>query len=204
MIHIHDGVAGGEGSVARVCCLGDEGGGGGGAWEPGVYTETCPNNRWERKRVCVASLSASCCSASSAACVASCPAYCWSFPPLRWLSCGHSAAAGRSPSGKVVVDIERLRPMCRLGGNFYGRWALWGGALGGNLYSSLRVGNPSTAVAGAADPVLLSSCLACGFAPPPCLSPCLPVWLPARPPAHPPSGVPPAGSPVSPRCWLTL
>jgi len=30
-------------------------------------------------------------------------------------------AAGRSPSGKLVVDIEKYQPMCRLGGNTYGR-----------------------------------------------------------------------------------
>lgn len=31
------------------------------------------------------------------------------------------AVAGRSPSGKVVVDPVALRPVCRLGGNIYGR-----------------------------------------------------------------------------------
>jgi flavin reductase (DIM6/NTAB) family NADH-FMN oxidoreductase RutF len=29
--------------------------------------------------------------------------------------------AGKSPSGKLVVDIQKLRPISRLGGNTYGR-----------------------------------------------------------------------------------
>ncbi len=29
--------------------------------------------------------------------------------------------AGRSPSGKLVVEAARLQPMCRLGGVTYGR-----------------------------------------------------------------------------------
>jgi hypothetical protein len=28
---------------------------------------------------------------------------------------------GKSPSGKLIVDIERYRPISRLGGNTYGR-----------------------------------------------------------------------------------
>jgi hypothetical protein len=30
-------------------------------------------------------------------------------------------AAGKSPSGKLVVDIERYQPISRLGGNTYAR-----------------------------------------------------------------------------------
>lgn len=33
----------------------------------------------------------------------------------------HQEVAGRSPSGKLVVDINKLRPISRLGGNTYGR-----------------------------------------------------------------------------------
>ena len=42
--------------------------------------------------------------------------------------------AGHSPSGKLIVDIAKYRPMSRLGGNFYGnigqvstapRWSYW-------------------------------------------------------------------------------
>lgn len=29
--------------------------------------------------------------------------------------------AGKSPSGKLVVDIQKLKPISRLGGNTYGR-----------------------------------------------------------------------------------
>jgi len=29
--------------------------------------------------------------------------------------------AGKSPSGKLIVDIEKYKPMSRLGGNIYGR-----------------------------------------------------------------------------------
>ena len=37
----------------------------------------------------------------------------------------HVAAgvAGKSPSGKLVVDVEKLKPMSRLGGNTYARTA---------------------------------------------------------------------------------
>ena len=28
--------------------------------------------------------------------------------------------AGKSPSGKMIVDINKFRPMVRLGGNIYG------------------------------------------------------------------------------------
>lgn len=33
----------------------------------------------------------------------------------------HEGVAGRSPSGKLVVDIDKYRPMSRLGGNTYAR-----------------------------------------------------------------------------------
>ncbi|KAL3156054.1 hypothetical protein ABBQ32_013042 [Trebouxia sp. C0010 RCD-2024] len=33
----------------------------------------------------------------------------------------HEAVAGKSPSGKVIVDIDKYEPIARLGGNFYGR-----------------------------------------------------------------------------------
>lgn len=33
----------------------------------------------------------------------------------------HEGVAGRSPSGKLVVDVERYKPMSRLGGNTYAR-----------------------------------------------------------------------------------
>jgi flavin reductase (DIM6/NTAB) family NADH-FMN oxidoreductase RutF len=29
--------------------------------------------------------------------------------------------AGKSPSGKLVVDVQKLKPISRLGGNTYGR-----------------------------------------------------------------------------------
>lgn len=33
----------------------------------------------------------------------------------------HEGIAGKSPSGKVIVDIDKYEPIARLGGNFYGR-----------------------------------------------------------------------------------
>ena len=33
----------------------------------------------------------------------------------------HEGVAGKSPSGKVIVDIDKYEPIARLGGNFYGR-----------------------------------------------------------------------------------
>lgn len=33
----------------------------------------------------------------------------------------HEGIAGRSPSGKVIVDIDKYEPIARLGGNYYGR-----------------------------------------------------------------------------------
>lgn len=33
----------------------------------------------------------------------------------------HEGIAGKSPSGKVIVDIDKYEPIARLGGNYYGR-----------------------------------------------------------------------------------
>lgn len=33
----------------------------------------------------------------------------------------HEGIAGKSPSGKIVVDIDKYEPIARLGGNYYGR-----------------------------------------------------------------------------------
>ena len=37
--------------------------------------------------------------------------------------CPRLALSGKSPSGKLVVDIEKYRPISRLGGNTYARVA---------------------------------------------------------------------------------
>ena len=33
----------------------------------------------------------------------------------------HEGVAGKSPTGKTIVDIDKYQPISRLGGNFYGR-----------------------------------------------------------------------------------
>lgn len=33
----------------------------------------------------------------------------------------HEGIAGKSPTGKTIVDIDKYEPIARLGGNFYGR-----------------------------------------------------------------------------------
>ena len=33
----------------------------------------------------------------------------------------HEGVAGKSPSGKTIVDIDKYEPIARLGGNMYGR-----------------------------------------------------------------------------------
>lgn len=33
----------------------------------------------------------------------------------------HEGVAGKSPTGKTIIDIDKYQPISRLGGNFYGR-----------------------------------------------------------------------------------